>query len=163
MKKIIISLAIVFAVLLSTTGCIKSNKSTVKPNSENSRTSSENNSTDIKEKTGKTMYVNIDGTDYAVNLEDNGTAEKLVARLPLECELKELNGNEKYVYLDFSLPTEPVKPKHINAGDVMLYGDSCLVIFYKSFDTQYSYTKIGHIDSLPNLGSSYVNAVFYIL
>ena len=39
----------------------------------------------------------------------------------------------------------------INAGDIMLYGNNCLVVFYKSFDTTYSYTKIGHIDNLPNL------------
>ena len=73
--------------------------------------------------------------------------------LPLELNMKELNGNEKYVYLDNSLPTNSSNPKRINAGDVMLYGNNCLVIFYKSFDTSYSYTKIGHIDNLENLGN----------
>ncbi len=34
----------------------------------------------------------------------------------------------------------------------MLFGDNCLVIFYKSFETEYSYTKIGHIENLPDLG-----------
>ena len=38
----------------------------------------------------------------------------------------------------------------------MLYGNNCLVIYYKSFDTSYSYTKIGHIDNLPDLGSENV-------
>jgi hypothetical protein len=33
----------------------------------------------------------------------------------------------------------------------MLYGNNCLVVFYKSFDTSYSYTKIGHIESLNEL------------
>ena len=33
----------------------------------------------------------------------------------------------------------------------MLYGNNCLVVFYKSFDTSYSYTKIGHIENLPDL------------
>lgn len=42
----------------------------------------------------------------------------------------------------------------------MLYSSDCLVIFYKSFDTNYSYTKIGHIDNLPNLGSNSIIAKF---
>lgn len=32
----------------------------------------------------------------------------------------------------------------------MLFRDNCLVIF----DTSYSYTKIGHIDNLKDLGSN---------
>ena len=65
--------------------------------------------------------------------------------------------NEKYVYLDNSLPTNSSNPKRINAGDVMLYGNNCLVIFYKSFDTSYSYTKIGHINNLENLDNENIN------
>ena len=42
----------------------------------------------------------------------------------------------------------------------MLFGDNCLVIFYKSFDTSYSYTKIGHIDNIDDLGSSNIIAKF---
>ena len=42
----------------------------------------------------------------------------------------------------------------------MLYGDNCLVILYKSFNTNYSYTKIGHIDNLPDLGSNDITVKF---
>lgn len=34
------------------------------------------------------------------------------------------------------------------------------IIFYKSFDTSYSYTKIGHIDNLDNLGSENIDVKF---
>ena len=74
--------------------------------------------------------------------------------------MSELNGNEKYIYLDTTLPTNSSNPKRINAGDVMLYGNNCLVIFYKSFDTSYSYTRIGHIDDLPNLGNGNITVKF---
>ena len=38
----------------------------------------------------------------------------------------------------------------------MLYGNNCLVVFYKSFNTSYSYTKIGHIENLSDLGNKNV-------
>ena len=106
------------------------------------------------------MKILIDGNEYIVNLENNETARKFVDMLPQELNMSELNGNEKYVYLDYSLPINPVNPENINAGDVMLFGDNCLVIFYKSFDTSYSYTKIGHIDNLPDLGNDSVSVKF---
>lgn len=102
----------------------------------------------------------IDGKKYIAKIEDNKTAQAFVSSLPQEFNMKELNGNEKYIYMDNSLPTNPSNPKHIEAGDIMLYGEDCLVIFYQSFDTNYSYTRIGHIDNLPNLGSDSVMAKF---
>ena len=74
--------------------------------------------------------------------------------------MSELNGNEKYIYLDKTLPTNSYSPKHIEVGDIMLYGNDCLVVFYKSFDTNYSYTKIGHIDNLEDLGEENVKIKF---
>ncbi len=99
------------------------------------------------------VKVIINGNEYKINLEDNETVKSFVNILPQEFIMNELNGNEKYIYLDNTLPTNSYNPKHINKGDVMLYGNNCLVIFYKSFDTPYSYTKIGHIDNLPDIGN----------
>ena len=36
----------------------------------------------------------------------------------------------------------------------MLYGDSCLVVFFESFDTPYSYTKIGHVSDTSGLADA---------
>ena len=80
--------------------------------------------------------------------------------LPKEYNMNELNGNEKYTYLDNPLPTDSYNPNQINKGDVMLFGDNCLVIFYKTFNTNYSYTKIGHIDNLPDLDESNIKVIF---
>lgn len=104
----------------------------------------------------KSVKIIIDNKEYKINLENNKTSEEFINILPQELKMNELNGNEKYVYLDKSLSTNSYNPKHINAGDVMLYGDNCLVIFYKSFDTSYSYTKIGYIENLPNLGNDFI-------
>ena len=115
-------------------------------------TSCKNNNEKIKRKQ-ESMKIIINDKEYPINLENNDTTNSMIEMLPLEITMDELNGNEKYVYLDKSLPTNSTNPKHINKGDIMLFGNDCLVIFYKSFDTTYSYTKIGHIDNLPNLGT----------
>ena len=92
-----------------------------------------------------------DNTFYAI-LEDNATAQAVKELCPLTINMSELNGNEKYHYLDTTLPTHASCPGTINAGDIMLYGSSCVVVFYKTFTTTYSYTKIGHIvDSSQSL------------
>ncbi len=106
------------------------------------------------------INVIINSKKYNATIENNETAKKFISLLPQEFSMKELNGNEKYIYMDNSLPTNSTNPKHIESGDIMLYGDDCLVIFYKSFDTKYSYTKIGHIDNLPDLGNDNVNVKF---
>ena len=106
------------------------------------------------------MKVNIDGKDYIINLDDNVTAKKLYDLAPFEVTMNELNGNEKYIYLASRFPVNPYKPGHIEKGDVMLFDNGCLVIFYKSFDTSYSYTKIGHIDNLNDLGNGNITAKF---
>ena len=107
------------------------------------------------------INLTINGNSFTATLEDNETTRELLNRLPLELNMSELNGNEKYYYFDDSLPTNSYRPGSINTGDIMLYGNDCLVIFYESFNTTYSYTRIGRIDNANNLdkvvGSGSVN------
>lgn len=105
------------------------------------------NTTAMKE----TMIIRIADTSLTATLEDNATTKALVGMMPITLQMNELNGNEKYCYLQSSLPTSASNPGTIHAGDIMLYGSSCLVLFYKTFSTSYSYTKIGHVDNVSNL------------
>ena len=98
-----------------------------------------------------TMRITIGEYVFDAALEDNPAANALSEHLPLELKMSELNGNEKYNYLDFELPTDVYSPGQIQAGDIMLYGDSCLVVFYESFSTPYRYTKLGHIEDVTDL------------
>lgn len=114
-----------------------------------------------EEKENNHMNIKINGINYNVNLENNETINELIKLLPLDITMKELNGNEKYYYLDNELPTNSKNVKKIKAGDIMLYGNNCLVIFYKDFNTSYSYTRIGNIDNLNNnLGNDNINVEF---
>lgn len=93
----------------------------------------------------------INNQSFSIDLEDNETVQKFIELLPLTMDMQELNGNEKYYYMETSLPTNSEKVGYIEAGDIMLFGDNCLVLFYKSFSTPYSYTRIGHIENVENL------------
>ena len=94
------------------------------------------------------------GRTFYATLYDNETAKTLLPMLPLTLDMSELNGNEKYYYLDTDLPTDASRPSVIKAGELMLYGNSCLVLFYESFSTSYSYTPIGYIDDPSGLSAS---------
>lgn len=91
---------------------------------------------------------------FTATLYDSGSAEAFKALLPLTPDMSELNGNEKYYYLPDSLPTAPSVPPEIHAGDIMLYGNSCLVLFYEGFTTSYSYTPIGRMDDPDGLAAA---------
>lgn len=91
------------------------------------------------------MIIQIENHKYKIDLENNDTVKELLNKLPFEITMDELNGNEKYKYLDYSLPSNPKIVKKIHVGDIMLFGNSCIVIFYKDFHTNYRYTRIGHI------------------
>jgi len=93
------------------------------------------------------MNIKVNNKIFKIVLEDNKTVKSLTQKLPIKLEMSDLNNNEKYCYLNFTLPTDSKSVKSIKKGDVMLFGSNCLVIFYKSFTTSYSYTKIGHIEN----------------
>ena len=91
------------------------------------------------------VKITVNGKTFTAELENNKTAKAFLKMLPMTLSMEELNGNEKYKYLDQDLPIKTYKPGTIHAGDLMLYGSDCLVLFYQSFKSGYSYTKIGSI------------------
>lgn len=99
----------------------------------------------------KSAKLLIDNKEYSITLEDNETIDALVNNMPLDLSMSNLNGNEFYSYLDFTLPTNSYNPGTINKGDIYLYDNNCIVIFYESFNTSYSYTKIGKLDDIEVL------------
>ena len=75
------------------------------------------------------LNITINGINFTATLENNDTAKELVSRLPLDLTMNELNSNEKYYYFDEALPSNSSRVENVEAGDIMLYGDDCLVIF----------------------------------
>ncbi len=97
------------------------------------------------------LKVTIGTNVFTVTLADNETAKKFRALLPLTMNMAELNGNEKYANLAAALPVQASVLAGLQSGDLMLYGSNTLVLFYESFSTTYSYTRIGKIDNVSGL------------
>ena len=97
------------------------------------------------------MWMTIGTQRFTLTLEDNPTARAFVQLLPATLDMAELNGNEKHATLPRSLPTNASRPGTIRTGDVLLYGSNTLVVFYETFRSSYSYTRIGRIEESAGL------------
>lgn len=103
---------------------------------------------------GSKMKIIIGSRSFPATLYDNNTANAFKAMFPLTVNMRELNGNEKYFDLPVTLPANASNPGTIQTGDLMLYGSKTLVLFYKTFPTSYSYTKIGRIQDTTGLATA---------
>ena len=101
------------------------------------------------------IIITIENKKYEAILYDNSTVRELIKNFPISITMSDLNGNEKYYNFSKSFSTSSENVANINKGDIMLFGDNCLVIFYKSFSTRYRYTKLGYIKNTEDLENSF--------
>ena len=140
-------LLLVFCAFSLLTGCASCDKDGAEPGTVNNN----NNNTNP---TGGKMKIKIGNQTFTATLYDNATAAGFQSMLPMTVNMVELNRNEKYVDLSRGLPANASNPGTIQTGDLMLYGFNTLVLFYKTFSTSYSYTRLGRIDDITGLAGA---------
>ena len=110
------------------------------------------------------MWMTVGEHRFAITLADTEAARAFAAMLPLTLDMPDLNGNEKHVRLPKALPANASRPGTIRNGDLMLYGSDTLVVFYLTFNSSYSYTRLGRVDDPARLaqalGQGTVRAAF---
>ena len=100
---------------------------------------------EVQEVQNMQIKISVNGKKFEVVLENNETAREFYKMLPLEVTMNELNANEKYVRLNKNLPSKDSRAGIINAGDLMLWNSNTVVLFYETFSSSYSYTRLGKI------------------
>ncbi|WP_298703071.1 cyclophilin-like fold protein [uncultured Veillonella sp.] len=85
------------------------------------------------------IHITINGQLYILQLARTEAAAAFKANLPRTLTMKDVNSNEKYAEISESLPTQANVAGHIVPGQVKLWGKNGIVIFYKEFDSSYSY------------------------
>ena len=123
-------------------------------------------STSQEASTMGSISIDINGKTFSATLSDTEAARQFAARLPMTLDMSELNGNEKYYETGAAYSTagsSVVSP--IEAGDLMLYGDDCVVLFYSTHDnSQWSYVPLAKVDDPAGIaeavGSGSVTVTF---
>ena len=147
MKSFATLITFLFMIFCCTASCSKNDKATSAKNK------------DVENTNPSTSKVKITvGTDvFTATLYDNPSAIAFRARLPFTINMTELNGNEKYYDFADPLPTSALVGGNIKVGDLTLYGNNTLVLFYKNFSTSYTYTKLGYVDNPTGLATALGN------
>ncbi len=106
------------------------------------------------------MKAIIEGKAYKVRCENNTTARDFQKLLPFSTTMSEMNCNEKYAYTATRLTPNSYKPEKIEVGDIMLFSNNCIELFYDSVKTDNTYSKIGHIENMPSLDRRNIKVTF---
>ena len=101
------------------------------------------------------ISVTVNGAPFVATVEDSEAGQALMARLPFTLQMEELHGNEKYCYTGEAFGGEQYAPATIEAGDLMVFGSDCLVLFYETFSNGgWSYARVGKIDDTTGLAEA---------
>ncbi len=119
---------------------------------------------DTEENMVKKMTLQIGNSSFTATLENNPAVDAFVEMMndsPIIIQMNDYSGFEKVGSLGTNLPADD-KQTTTHAGDIVLYNENQIVIFYGS--NSWSYTRLGKIDDLSGwedaLGSGDITVTF---
>lgn len=132
MKKVLLVLIMIFS--LNLVGCSKKNK--------NSKTTTTTYTDDLKD---SVIMIKIDGKEIDITWENNDSVNELknYSKNELTISMHQYGGFEQVGAIGKNIKSNDSKIT-TSPGDVVLYSDNQIVIFFDS--NTWSYTKLGHIN-----------------
>lgn len=99
-----------------------------------------------------TFELEVGGKVFSGSLAETEVGEELASRLPLTLDMSELAGNEKYCFTQEEFPGGEETPSELHAGEIWIYSDDCIVLFYKDHaNPGYDYKFAGSLDDASGL------------
>ncbi|MFV0481787.1 MAG: cyclophilin-like fold protein [Campylobacteraceae bacterium] len=97
------------------------------------------------------IKISIGEQSFFATLNNSSTAKEFFDLLPMTINMDEHGGFEKNYRLGKRLSGSSLSPDIIREGDLMIWSQSVLVLFYKEHSTFYSYIPLGRIDDTKRL------------
>ena len=108
------------------------------------------------------MSLFICGKTFTAKTDRTRVAKSFQEHLPLILEMKDgADGKVGVVYFKFITNVKILK--EVQAGDILIYGDSEVLIVYKTHKVSDKFTKIGHIDNITDLPTGECGAKISII
>ncbi|AND78843.1 cyclophilin-like fold protein [Streptococcus pantholopis] len=107
-----------------------------------------------KDREETVIKARIDDQTFEIVLNDSQAAEEFKELLPLTVEMEHVNGNEVYAPLGEQFTANNQQAGQIHAGDLKLWSGDGLVLFYKDFSSNYSYTDLGRMTDSKGLADA---------
>lgn len=114
-----------------------------------------------------TLNIQVGNKIFTATMYDNEATRSILEQMPFTLNMDDYGSQEKIGQLTFDLPSVPTQtPARINIGDIYLWSDNNLVLFYTTFSNSYSYVPVGHITDVSELrdvlGSDSVEVIFSV-
>lgn len=103
-------------------------------------------------KTISKVNIQVGSKHFTATLHDNESARAILKEMPFTLKMDDFASQEKVARLPFALPSASTQtPATIRAGDIYLWSNDNLVLFYTTFSNSYSYVPVGYIEDVTGL------------
>lgn len=114
-----------------------------------------------------TVSLSVGDKNFTVILHDNELAQVIIEEMPFTLIMDDYAAKEKTAELTFFLPSsDTTSPARINKGELYVWSEKSLVIFYTSFLNSYAYVPMGYIEDVKvleeALGNGSVEVTFRV-